>query len=108
MILVTGGKYQGKTAFAREHFAGRKIMEAYDETIAKRLECGMDILEETKKDLNEYPDSVFILNEIGGGVTPVDAGERQLRDAVGQAGCFLAGQALEVYRVTAGLALRLK
>lgn len=117
MILVTGGKYQGKSTFAGQAFPGRKIWMNYEDRIADFLtevpEKGMEtagskVLRLVKQDLEYDPDCVVVLSEIGCGITPVKAEERLLRDAVGQAGCYLAGCASEVYRVTAGLPMRLK
>lgn len=118
MILVTGGKYQGKSAFAGQAFPGRKILPDYEERIAEYLtEClaeipfeaaGEKVLQLVKRDLEQDPDCVVVLSEIGCGVAPVKAEDRLLRDVAGQAGCYLAGRAAEVYRITAGLPLRLK
>ena len=48
------------------------------------------------------------MDEVGCGVVPVDKEERQYREAVGAAGQELAARAEKVYRVTAGIPVRIK
>ena len=51
---------------------------------------------------------VVIATEVGGGVVPVDAGERDAREAAGRLACLLAQQADTVVRVFGGLPMALK
>ena len=51
---------------------------------------------------------VVVCREVGCGVIPMDAQERNWREAVGRLCCALAAQAEAVYRVTCGLGMRLK
>ena len=51
---------------------------------------------------------VVIATEIGGGVVPLDPGERRNREAAGRLACLLAGRADTVIRVCCGLPQFLK
>ena len=51
---------------------------------------------------------VVIATEIGGGVVPTDAGQRQAREAAGRLACLLAARADTVLRVCCGLPQLLK
>ena len=51
---------------------------------------------------------VVVCREVGCGVIPMDAQERNWREAVGRLCCALAAQAEAVYRVSCGLGMRLK
>ena len=50
----------------------------------------------------------MIATEVGGGVVPVDAGERAAREAAGRLACLLAERADTVVRVFCGLPMALK
>ena len=56
----------------------------------------------------EAQDTVLIYSEVGCGVVPMEPAARVFREAVGRVGCLYAAAADEVYRVTAGIPLRLK
>lgn len=52
--------------------------------------------------------AVITMDEVGCGVVPMSWEERQYRDAAGRAGQELAGRAEQVWRVIAGIAVRIK
>ena len=52
--------------------------------------------------------AVITMDEVGCGVVPMSREERQYRDAAGRAGQELAGRAEQVWRVIAGIAVRIK
>lgn len=108
MIFITGGANQGKREFAMEHFPDKLVMAAYQMTIEKCLEEGKDPMAQTIAMLQMNPDVVIIMSEMGSGVPPADPFERKLRDETGRVGCFLAQVATEVYRVIAGIGMKIK
>lgn len=108
MIFITGGANQGKKEYARMKFPGKKIVDSYQKQIEQWLLEEKDVLEETKCLLRKNGDAVVLMNEMGCGITPMDAFARRLRDEAGQAGCYLAAEAEEVYRVIAGIGTRIK
>ncbi len=56
----------------------------------------------------QNPQAVITMDEVGCGVVPMSREERQYRDAAGRAGQELAGRAEQVWRVIAGIAVRIK
>lgn len=107
MILVIGGKFQGKKAFARQTWEGQTILEDLQETIRNKMEHQED-LEAFCNQLLSDPPAVITLDEVGCGIVPLEQKERNYRDLVGQIGQKLAARAREVYRVQCGIATRIK
>ena len=108
MIFVTGGAAQGKRQFATDYFPGAMIMAAYQLTIEQCIKEGKDPVVQAQAMLSISPDVVIVMSEMGSGIVPVEAKDRILRDEVGRVGCYLAEQAEEVYRVVAGIGMRIK
>ena len=107
MILVTGGAYQGKEAYAKKHYPGASIHNHYHLTVREQLAQGMEPSAEAAKLLNQR-NLVVICDEVGCGIVPVSAEERRFREACGRVQCLLAESAEEVVRVTCGLGMVLK
>lgn len=132
MILIIGGASQGKYEYAKNHFPETEIINKHHEIVRTRLQAGetMDqivdsyekaevavqmLLEEKTLAQNTSEHSVIkdtevivISDEVGYGVVPMDAFERQYRDAVGKVNQILAGRAKQVIRVVAGIGVRIK
>lgn len=49
-----------------------------------------------------------VMNEVGNGIIPMEAGQRRYREAVGRFGCLAAAAADEVVRVFCGLGTKIK
>ncbi len=64
--------------------------------------------EEILEFLKECPDCVLISDEIGNGIVPIDAGEREYRERTGRILIRLAEQAEEVERVICGIGQKIK
>lgn len=108
MILVIGGAFQGKTEYAEENFGERKrVINHYHLKVKEQLKEGKDPLKEAEKLFMEKEDCVIISDEIGYGLVPVDAFERQYREAVGRVNCYLAKRAEQVIRVVCGIGTRI-
>lgn len=80
--------------------------------IRRRLEAG-EAAEKLEKELPEQllracPERILITDEIGYGIVPLDPFERAYREAVGRICCVLAAEAQEVWRVVAGIGMRIK
>ena len=128
MILITGGQSQGKSRFAAElaESAGRSCRtlpgpaaprEAegkdllWDDIhlwVREVLRSGADPAEEMAGILADCPPYIAVIPETGCGLVPVDAFERQFREACGRVGCLLAEHAQTVWRLTCGIPQRLK
>lgn len=114
MVLVVGGRCQGKYDWVMENlvpkFKNPKIMNRYHLTVRESLSLGKDPLKEAARLIAGYKEKelIIIMDEIGCGLVPVDSFERNFRDAAGQAGCYLAGEAKEVVRIVCGIGMKIK
>ena len=126
MILITGGAFQGKKAYAMKQFAlkeqdmvnGADCTEAerlkaravadFQEYVRRVLKEGGDPSLLAEKLYTENPDILVITNELGSGVIPADPFDRQWREASGRAACDLAKYAAEVHRVVCGIGTVIK
>ena len=124
MILIIGGAYQGKAAFAESLFP--KIRWADGEScdledlyecqgilrfhayIRRMLEKGQDVDDLAEKLMRRNPGAVVITDEIGYGIVPADAFLREYREAAGRVCTKLAANAKEVWRVSCGIGTRSK
>lgn len=113
MIFVTGPLFAGKRAYIQgalglsdAEFAACAVWDVQE--LAK-TEGGAKTpaeLEALARALAQK--QVVIATEVGGGVVPVDAGERAAREAAGRLACLLAARADTVVRVCCGLPQVLK
>ena len=109
MILIIGGACQGKTAYAKEHFEKEyTIIDEYHLKVRDQLKEGKDPCKEAEKLLMKGEDCVIISNEVGYGLVPVDAFDREYREAVGRVNCYLAGKASQVIRIICGIGTTIK
>ena len=99
MMFITGPLYSGKRTFAKQ-FAGTYITDV-QEKAAKA-----DDLAKLAEELAAY--DIVIATEVGGGVVPMDAGERAAREAAGRLACLLAAKADCVVQMFCGIPTVLK
>ena len=117
MILIVGGTFQGKKAFAekllnekREDFTDgtscafsdiyhAKVLFHFHEYIRRMLEQEMWM---------KNPDLVLISNELGYGVVPMDVFDRNYRETTGRVCTEIASEADAVYRVVCGIGTKIK
>ncbi|MCD8231531.1 MAG: bifunctional adenosylcobinamide kinase/adenosylcobinamide-phosphate guanylyltransferase [Clostridiales bacterium] len=116
MILITGGAYQGKKDFAeklrkQKYQAGEtdaEVLADIHEIIAEELREGRDPWIVIEDRVQKQPGVIVTVNELGCGIVPMDPFDREWREVTGRISCKLAEQAEEVYRVTCGIAVRIK
>ena len=72
MIFITGPLYSGKRTFA-QRLPGTRIAEV------QALAAEAEDLEKLAEELSAY--DIVMATEVGGGVVPMDAGERAAREA---------------------------
>ena len=126
MILVTGGAFQGKKAYAMETFSLKEdrfvdgescswedIYKAegifhFHEYIRRSLEAGREIGKLAENLFLQNPEVVVVVNELGSGVVPVDDFDRNYRETVGRICCALADKARQVHRVVCGIGMVIK
>ena len=126
MILIVGGAFQGKKEFAA------KQMHLEMKAFADGMDCEMDAIYQAKgmvhfheyirrmllehkdtahlieKLMQKNPDIVLVGNELGYGVVPIDAFDRNYRETTGRVCTQAAAKAKEVYRVVCGIGTRIK
>lgn len=122
MRLILGGAHQGKLTYVlhtygyqreqvTETFAGAKTAAVFyhlERALRRALEQGQDYQQALKEVLRENPTIIFICDEVGCGVVPIDPTERKWREVVGRTCCELAQQAETVERIFCGLPMKLK
>ena len=100
MIFITGALYSGKRTYA-EKLGGRQIADVQD------LAADAQDLTALADELAARYD-VVMATEIGGGVVPMDAGQRTAREAAGRLACLLAARADIVVEMFCGIPTALK
>ena len=138
MILVTGGCWQGKLDWAagqfrlseeeildgadcglfalcedtgREDFPAAPAIRALNHfhlLVRRWLQVGEDAAVLTEKLVQAHPGLVILTDEIGSGIVPMDAFEREYREVHGRICCRLAQQADGVIRVFCGIGTWIK
>ena len=113
MILIVGGAYQGKGALALElaDGDGDRVLFKIHERIGAALRAGRsgeEIEEELFSEAARREGMILTADEVGCGIIPMDEDLRVCREATGRILCDLAGRAKEVYRVTAGIPVKIK
>ncbi|MBS4907737.1 MAG: bifunctional adenosylcobinamide kinase/adenosylcobinamide-phosphate guanylyltransferase [Ruminococcus sp.] len=124
MEMIIGGAYQGKENYARRSFPditwkkGSELTDeelyqadgvlGFHEYIRKSLKEGRDLTDLARKLLEKNPDVILVGEEVGYGIVPADAFERQYREAVGRICTALAEGSSKVTRVVCGIGTVLK
>ena len=108
MVLIFGGVYQGKLAYAKVHYGDREIIDQIDNWILSLIELDEDVIEKVKELIAVHPDAVVICNDISCGVVPISALHRKWRDETGRAMSLLAAHSEEVIRMFCGIPTKLK
>ena len=97
-VLIVGGASQGKTAFAKSIALEQNIVDDLHELVRNAMKNGMDVPK-----AEAFEDMTVVCNELGCGIVPMDAFEREWREAVGRLCCDIAKRADKVYRVCCGI-----
>lgn len=116
MILVIGGRGQGKLDYVLAHtgLTLDDVAHTPEEAAGKRIFSNLArwLRDHPESDpvplLAAAPDLIVLCDEVGCGVVPVDAGERAWRELVGRTCGTLAASADAVIRVYCGLGMALK
>ena len=123
MIMITGGAYQGKTAYAMRKFG------ISENDIADGADCSFEKLK-TARCIKNYHElvkrldgecisftnelcrvnsnAVIIIDEIGCGIIPLEKSERIWRENVGRCGCMIARNCEKVIRIVCGIPTPIK
>lgn len=132
MKLVIGGRAQGKLNYVLQHMTDEKyqiydgvfpdegelfnltkknewlIVNRFHKWVNKELKENRNPEEELEAFLKKGVRFVVISDEIGNGIVPVDAFERDYRERTGRMLITLASQADEVVRVICGIGQKIK
>lgn len=106
MVLVVGGANQGKYAFAKS--LSDDVVRDFHMQVHHYMQQGRDPWELMREMQREHKDGVVTMAELGCGLVPVDSFMREYRETAGRISCALARDADAVYRVTCGIAVRIK
>ena len=132
MKVIIGGYAQGKLAYVTGRLPagsflvcdgrlpeeeekaalkeGKKllILNGFHRMVKKNLQEGKDPAFLVESLCREYPECYVISDEIGNGIVPMDAFEREYREQTGRLLTKLAAEADEVVRVLCGIGQRIK
>ena len=127
MKMIIGGAYQGQLAWAQAHFPeiadedwidGKECKETdiftckaiygFHEYIRNCLKNGQDCVMLGEELIRRNPSLVVVTNELGYGVVPIEAFDREYRERTGRVCTVLAAASDEVYRVVCGVGVRIK
>ena len=121
MVLIFGGKYQGKVEYALKEFGLKESDVSRCETsidYSKKIVAGLEeyIWNCTLKgaeasetlDMEKLQDKIVICDDVTGGLVPMEKEERAYREMVGRTMMCLGNEADQVIRVFCGLGHRLK
>ena len=138
MILIVGGAYQGKEAWAKKHYSEvhwidgencreediyqcqgifhfHKYLERLMRNHYEEKEENVDSIDRfawvtdlAERLYRENQNIVIVTDEIGYGIVPMDPFERTYREVVGRVCTKLAKNSESVYRVVCGIEMKLK
>ena len=106
MVLVVGGTNQGKYAFAKS--LSEDVVKDLHMEIRMCMERGEDPWTLAERVQLSHANGVITMAELGCGLIPTDAFEREYRETVGRISCELAKKAEAVYRVCCGIPMQIK
>ena len=119
MIMIIGGAYQGKLAFAKKMYPGVawvdgaicteeelyscKGIDHFHQYIERKIRAGEMVDTLAEELIRKNPELILITDEIGYGIVPVDRMEREYREQTGRVCTKLAAYSEKVYRVMCGI-----
>ena len=136
MILVIGGKFQGKLDFVKNNFdidekhifdCEKKylfnityknlnstdkfsVVDNLEHYVLRKTEEGLD----TKDILVDFMSinfdekTIFICDDVSEGLVPLDKVERQYRENLGKILCYISAHSTDVYNVLYGIGRKIK
>lgn len=123
MILVIGGFYQGKREYAKEVLGANRLIGGEEATLEGLKACDgvyhfQDYLQKVWKEeehlwkhckqiLQENPNLILLMEEMGCGLLPLEKKEREYLNQMGSIMQALRKEAKEVHRVVCGIGKRI-
>ena len=120
MELVIGGYAQGKVGYVLKRYGlsqedvtdtldgTHRVVNRLDQIIREKYIHAENVKDIVLNYADQYPDTIFICNEVGCGLVPMEREQREIRDLTGQICCLLAERAVRVHRVICGIGSLLK
>ena len=126
MELYIGGYAQGKLQYVSDKYGipaerisdgavedyrrmeGKVIYDHFHLWVRRLMEQGVDVEAALEELLAAQPDALIISNEIGCGIVPMDAFEREYREKTGRLLCAIAARADRVERIVCGIGQQIK
>ena len=110
MKLYIGGYAQGKLSYVQQKHKGEQVSIVNDLHlwVKQLLKEGKPAEEIVLQYYKEHPDCIFICDEIGNGIVPMEAEEREYRERVGRLLITLAEEAEAVERIICGIGQKIK
>lgn len=126
MKLIIGGAFQGKKEYAKQQFQIKeedmrdgaevsfeeifhcRCLYHVHEWVKKGLQEGWDFQNLEEKIMDKNPGIILVTNELGYGVVPMDAFDRNYREATGRICTRLAAKSSQVIRVVCGIGTVIK
>ncbi len=127
MRLVIGGYAQGKLQYVLRKYDAEKcevwdgslpddgqlrqktvVVNHFHHWVKSSIACGRCPEKEILRFLEKYPDCVIICDQLGNGVVPMEAWEREYRERTGRILVELAARAERVERILCGIGQRIK
>ena len=127
MRLVIGGNAQGKLDYVLSNYNtgedmvrdgvlpdnvkcenGTVVINHFHHWVKKRIADGACPEDEIMSFLDDCGDCIIISDEIGNGIVPADAFEREYRERAGRLLVKIADRAEEVVRIICGIGQRIK
>ena len=125
MILIFGGVYQGKLAYAQNRFnltesdiyvcgeniimpENKRLVYEIDKWFLALVKAGMDTEEMTRRFIERNSNAIVICNDVSCGIVPTEAVLRKWREAVGRSLAQLSQHSNEVVRLFCGIPTRIK
>ena len=122
MILIIGGAYQGKTAYAKQTYGlqdadiftceglaldpAARCVRHLERFALACVQAGKEPADELRT--LDLSDKILLCEDISCGVVPIDPEQRAWREAVGRMNAMLAARAERVTRIFCGLPMELK
>ncbi len=126
MKLVIGGYAQGKLSYVLEHdktdgavILDGELQEAetpeellivnhLERYVREKMKAGGEPEQEILSLAERHPNCIFISDEVGNGIVPMEPFEREYRERLGRLLIVLAKEADEVVRVICGIGQKIK
>jgi adenosylcobinamide kinase/adenosylcobinamide-phosphate guanylyltransferase len=126
MWLISGGAYQGKLEYVLhkkqlslddiidggtcdfQDLLEKPLVTQFHLWVKRMLLEKKDVAALVEQIIQKNPDIIIIVNELGCGIVPMDAFDREYRETTGRICCRIAKDATEVHRVICGMGMVIK